>query len=113
MIPIVGPTSTIRLIHAHTLTNHASSRRICVYSTASCERCVRTSVYDVAVTVCVFFAGLVYISGHASFIFRILPLFLLFRSVLVFVLFFFLMIRRPPRSTLFPYTTLFRSGDWS
>src|SRR3712207_8711872 len=29
------------------------------------------------------------------------------------VLFFFLMIRRPPRSTLFPYTTLFRSwrGD--
>src|SRR2546430_16263698 len=24
-------------------------------------------------------------------------------------LFFFLMIRRPPRSTLFPYTTLFRS----
>src|SRR6266571_6526923 len=27
-----------------------------------------------------------------------------------FSLFFFLMIRRPPRSTLFPYTTLFRSG---
>src|SRR3712207_9092431 len=26
------------------------------------------------------------------------------------VLFFFLMIRRPPRSTLFPYTTLFRSS---
>src|SRR5437667_12368635 len=26
-----------------------------------------------------------------------------------FILFFFLMIRRPPRSTLFPYTTLFRS----
>ena len=26
-------------------------------------------------------------------------------------LFFFLMIRRPPRSTLFPYTTLFRSDD--
>src|SRR4249920_4014408 len=25
-------------------------------------------------------------------------------------IFFFLMIRRPPRSTLFPYTTLFRSG---
>src|SRR3712207_7584949 len=25
--------------------------------------------------------------------------------------FFFLMIRRPPRSTLFPYTTLFRSLD--
>src|SRR6266581_5250526 len=27
-----------------------------------------------------------------------------------FFSFFFLMIRRPPRSTLFPYTTLFRSG---
>src|SRR5271166_2701861 len=27
-----------------------------------------------------------------------------------FLYFFFLMIRRPPRSTLFPYTTLFRSG---
>src|SRR2546430_7143191 len=26
-----------------------------------------------------------------------------------FLIFFFLMIRRPPRSTLFPYTTLFRS----
>src|SRR6266487_1850690 len=30
-------------------------------------------------------------------------------SFLFFFLFFFLMIRRPPRSTLFPYTTLFRS----
>src|SRR5256885_10115266 len=29
--------------------------------------------------------------------------------IVVVVLFFFLMIRRPPRSTLFPYTTLFRS----
>src|SRR6267378_6590410 len=27
----------------------------------------------------------------------------------LYFLFFFLMIRRPPRSTLFPYTTLFRS----
>src|SRR5438045_7372803 len=33
---------------------------------------------------------------------RVLPLYLLFS--------FFLLIRRPPRSTLFPYTTLFRSG---
>src|ERR1017187_1583161 len=32
----------------------------------------------------------------------------LFASCVLF--FFFLMIRRPPRSTLFPYTTLFRSG---
>src|SRR5260221_3314277 len=30
-------------------------------------------------------------------------------SSLLFFFFFFLMIRRPPRSTLFPYTTLFRS----
>src|SRR2546425_10643759 len=30
-------------------------------------------------------------------------------SPLTFFFFFFLMIRRPPRSTLFPYTTLFRS----
>src|SRR5215813_14881874 len=29
--------------------------------------------------------------------------------LLLFCCFFFLMIRRPPRSTLFPYTTLFRS----
>src|SRR5215472_627030 len=29
-----------------------------------------------------------------------------------YFVFFFLMIRRPPRSTLFPYTTLFRSGRW-
>src|SRR5258706_14953579 len=38
---------------------------------------------------------------------------LLRRLQLVFfryLLFFFLMIRRPPRSTLFPYTTLFRSA---
>src|SRR2546426_4555237 len=30
-----------------------------------------------------------------------------------FLFFFFLMIRRPPRSTLFPYTTLFRSPSRS
>src|SRR2546425_8568311 len=30
-------------------------------------------------------------------------------DLLLFIFFFFLMIRRPPRSTLFPYTTLFRS----
>src|SRR5258705_8151019 len=29
----------------------------------------------------------------------------------MFLIFFFLMIRRPPRSTLFPYTTLFRSTE--
>src|SRR6266576_5358651 len=31
----------------------------------------------------------------------------------VYFFFFFLMIRRPPRSTLFPYTTLFRSPPCS
>src|SRR5256886_13763957 len=40
----------------------------------------------------------------------ILMLFFVFLFVpFFFFLFFFLMIRRPPRSTLFPYTTLFRS----
>src|SRR2546430_13006038 len=34
---------------------------------------------------------------------------LLFYTDVPHLLFFFLMIRRPPRSTLFPYTTLFRS----
>src|SRR5215213_10932741 len=33
---------------------------------------------------------------------------IIFESIFFFF-FFFLMIRRPPRSTLFPYTTLFRS----
>src|SRR4030043_618689 len=31
-------------------------------------------------------------------------------GLVYFFFFFFLMIRRPPRSTLFPYTTLFRSS---
>src|SRR3712207_7635696 len=35
---------------------------------------------------------------------------LCFSSFHEYYFFFFLMIRRPPRSTLFPYTTLFRSG---
>src|SRR5256885_16925516 len=33
-------------------------------------------------------------------------------SIVTLFFFFFLMIRRPPRSTLFPYTTLFRSRSW-
>src|SRR5689334_25290019 len=36
-------------------------------------------------------------------------LFFLYSYLFFFFFFFFLMIRRPPRSTLFPYTTLFRS----
>src|SRR2546427_11779597 len=35
---------------------------------------------------------------------------MLVSSTIFIPVFFFLMIRRPPRSTLFPYTTLFRSG---
>src|SRR3712207_9315482 len=36
-------------------------------------------------------------------------IFISYEGTIHLVLFFFLMIRRPPRSTLFPYTTLFRS----
>src|SRR5206468_9543656 len=36
--------------------------------------------------------------------------FFFFFLFFLFFFFFFLMIRRPPRSTLFPYTTLFRSA---
>src|SRR5207249_12032433 len=49
---------------------------------------------------------------YSSLVFSSLPtLIFLFSSFFFFFffLFFFLMIRRPPRSTLFPYTTLFRS----
>src|SRR6476620_5532498 len=35
----------------------------------------------------------------------------MFRRCVIELIFFFLMIRRPPRSTLFPYTTLFRSAQ--
>src|SRR5947209_19835720 len=45
---------------------------------------------------------------HFYFLFSIYYHSYLFRFFLLFS-FFFLMIRRPPRSTLFPYTTLFRS----
>src|SRR6202162_6528451 len=36
---------------------------------------------------------------------------LMHTCALLILVFFFLMIRRPPRSTLFPYTTLFRSRE--
>src|SRR2546430_15900935 len=48
------------------------------------------------------FLYLIYIFLFFLFFYR-LPL-------LLYFFFFFLMIRRPPRSTLFPYTTLFRSN---
>src|SRR5207248_11155602 len=43
----------------------------------------------------------VMLSTHKYYFTSYTPIFIIF--------FFFLMIRRPPRSTLFPYTTLFRS----
>src|SRR5256885_13385473 len=52
----------------------------------------------------------VYLSFAFHFLFIFLFFFLLYIAPLA-VLFFFLMIRRPPRSTLFPYTTLFRSDE--
>src|SRR5215211_5636370 len=44
-----------------------------------------------------------------SYLFRFLTDVRGFPIIFSFCFFFFLMIRRPPRSTLFPYTTLFRS----
>src|SRR5439155_9367525 len=55
-----------------------------------------------------FFIDLTYLSFCSfqdSFFFFLSPCFYTSST------FFFLMIRRPPRSTLFPYTTLFRSGS--
>src|SRR5229473_5132405 len=46
--------------------------------------------------------------GNLSF-YMIYYIFMYFVVHPLFLFFFFLMIRRPPRSTLFPYTTLFRS----
>src|SRR5207244_11899575 len=48
-------------------------------------------------------------SSHILFSCSSLTLLSYFRYLLLSFLFFFFMIRRPPRSTLFPYTTLFRS----
>src|SRR5688572_33255218 len=42
--------------------------------------------------------------------FILVAIFFLLSFFFFFFFFFFLMIRRPPRSTLFPYTTLFRSA---
>src|SRR5258708_18634687 len=54
---------------------------------------------------------------HVRLVLGCYVLIIIFLDVILFFLcvFFFLMIRRPPRSTLFPYTTLFRSpggGRW-
>src|SRR5467141_4932997 len=51
--------------------------------------------------------GFIYCYGK-YFVLAWLPIYLV--RARFFSFFFFLMIRRPPRSTLFPYTTLFRSS---
>src|SRR5689334_24958380 len=47
---------------------------------------------------------------YLSHIFAFFSMFIYLFVTILFFFFFFLMIRRPPRSTLFPYTTLFRSA---
>src|SRR5438270_12084453 len=49
------------------------------------------------------------LSFHFSFLY--FSYYFYFCFFYFFFFFFFLMIRRPPRSTLFPYTTLFRSAN--
>src|SRR5256885_13503851 len=52
---------------------------------------------------------LTFLFSSLYYIFCIFIFFFLFFFYFFLFFFFFLMIRRPPRSTLFPYTTLFRS----
>src|SRR5207249_12248760 len=52
-----------------------------------------------------------YVNIVLSFIYVFL-IFIIIYLLYIFFYFFFLMIRPPPRSTLFPYTTLFRSGKF-
>src|SRR5690349_24869056 len=59
-------------------------------------RCITLTASDTYTIVIVYYS----IPSHSN----------MFLHSLLF--FFFLMIRRPPRSTLFPYTTLFRSSRW-
>src|SRR5205807_8409463 len=59
-----------------------------------CFRCVRHCHFFYVIALYTLHLNSIYLSFIFSFF---------------FFFFFFLMIRRPPRSTLFPYTTLFRS----
>src|SRR5206468_9557902 len=58
-------------------------------------------------------ASIVIVLCFALNLFLMFDLCFFFDFIVIFryFFFFFLMIRRPPRSTLFPYTTLFRSQD--
>src|SRR3989440_12941519 len=60
-------------------------------------------LFVVSLSVSVTFSFLTFLVVLLLFSFSLLS------STHLFFFFFFLMIRRPPRSTLFPYTTLFRS----
>src|SRR6266581_3158587 len=51
-----------------------------------------------------------FLNIFSSILFIFILFFFFFFFIYYFLFFFFLMIRRPPRSTLFPYTTLFRSS---
>ena len=68
------------------------------------------AIASVCLMDCSFRAAIFYLLFYLYFFFSLLLfLFLFFFLFFVFFFFFFLMSRRPPRSTLFPYTTLFRS----
>src|SRR5436309_14618978 len=54
-----------------------------------------------------------YAATSATYMLCILSFFIYLSPPSYYFFFFFLMIRRPPRSTLFPYTTLFRSSHRS
>src|SRR5258708_34269294 len=59
------------------------------------------------IAVCICYPFFYVLSSFFSFFF-----YFFFFNVPLLFFFFFLMIRRPPRSTLFPYTTLFRSAEF-
>src|SRR5258705_12133289 len=56
-----------------------------------------------------FISSVYWTQRHFTFPILVFPCFCSCSLSCSYLFFFFLMIRRPPRSTLFPYTTLFRS----
>src|SRR5437870_13594152 len=50
--------------------------------------------------------------SHTPYITTLSLMFMQYLSYTIFFLSFFSLLRPPPRSTLFPYTTLFRSHSW-
>src|SRR5215204_999055 len=86
-----------RLNSSHTVISYAV---FCLKKKKSCCICKRSYSHNIPAKRCSFFR-ILYIFGCVDQRTR--------RIVFIVLYFFFLMIRRPPRSTLFPYTTLFRS----